>query len=185
MSLPVNPYESPQPGSPGPEEPQAEYMQYSRRPATPKVIGIIALVLTILSLASQALLFLSSLALPAEIEAAQQEAIAQGGHSSTYIMAMKGFSLLMSIWLLVSGIGLLQYKRWGRMGFNIYALVGIVSALYGIYMALTQAYSTTPETASFEPMARLVGAVTCSLGMLFPILGLAFLNRRHVVASLR
>ena len=52
-------------------------------------------------------------------------------------------------------------------------------------MALTQVYPTTPETASFELMSRLIGAVACLLGMLFPILGLAFLNRRHVVASLR
>ncbi len=185
MSSPVNPYESPVSETGLPPAAQAEYMQVARRPATPIVVGIISLVFATLGLIGQAMLPLMLLVLPAEFQETQQEAIAQGGYSREYIIAMWGFGVLMSLWLMGTAVGLLKYKRWGRIGFNVYALIGILSALYGVYMASTQIYPTTPETAQFESAQRIAGAASSLLGMLFPILGLAFLNRRHVVASLR
>jgi hypothetical protein len=186
MSQP-NPYESPRPASD--MGAKAEYMQVTRRPATPKVIGIIALVFGGLGLLGQAMLPLMMLVMPAEIEEIQRESMKQGGYSWEYMMAMIALGAVISLWLIASGIGLLKYRRWGRLGFNAYAVLGIAMALYGVYTAATQVQSSPLDDLAtmaeeMETMTRVTGVVSSLIGMIFPVLGLIFLNRPHVKASL-
>lgn len=181
MAQSINPYESPGLESRGGET------RGPRKPVTPKVVGIIALVFGGLGLVGQAMVPLMMLVLPADVKEIQRASLAQGGYSMGYLIAMTVVGAIMSIWLISSGIGLLKYRRWGRLGFNVYAVLGILMALYGVYSALTRGYPILPDGSELQmqSVSRVSGVVSNLIGMLYPVLGLIFLNRSKVVAWLK
>lgn len=189
MSSPDNPYESPRPEVGLPPVAEAEYMHVARRPKTPLVLGIISLVFGAFGLLGDVSAFVMYLLMP-QMAAFQQALVEKSGQSMNYVISMWIIGTLLGVWLLATGIGLVRYRSWGRMGFNVYAVVRILVALVGVYMAATQSYPS-PEGQinsmenELEMVQRATAVITSLLGMLFPVLGMYFLNRAHILRSLK
>lgn len=190
MSSPVNPYESPTPETDRPAVARSEYMQVTKRSVIPVVIGAISFVWGGGGLLSQLVYPIMMAVMPADMIEAQQEAMAQSGYSMTILYSIMALGTITSLVLLVSAFGLVTYRRWGRTGFNIYGVLCILSAMISIFIVLTQEFPPMP--AEMGPMAgqmetfqRVSGVVSNLLMLLFPGLGMFFVNRRTAVASLK
>ncbi len=189
MSSPINPYESPRHASQLPSEPLAEYMEVARRPKIPLVVGIISLIFGSFGLLGNVSAFAMYLLMPPMREM-QRVMVEAGGYSMNYLIAIWIVGTVIAVWLIAAGIGLVRYRAWGRKAFNIYGIVAILMALIGAYMAATQNYSSpVGEINTMENelvmVRRTTAVVTNLMGMLFPVLGMIFLNRSRVAASLK
>lgn len=113
---------------------------------------------------------------------AQQGFYEQMGYSLAYFQTMFALGVVFSLWLAVTGVGLVRYRRWGRTSFLVYAVATIVWTvvyiLYSVVHLLGQ--------PGLDPAMRqggLIGAAFSLGGLIFPVLGLIFLNFREVKAA--
>ena len=142
------------------------------RPSSPKVLGILAIIFAALVILSIPFMFLS-----AEITSEGHERM---GFSQTYVRLSQVVSAASYVWLLVTGIGLVQYKKWGRTAFNIYAGITIVMTLSWSYYTISHML-----VAEYANEAERAGAIYGSFGgLVYPILGLIFINREKVKNAL-
>lgn len=177
----INPYESPAPVN---EPDPGDYMLAARRPVTPMIVGVISLVFGGFGILG----IISGVVMMAIMPQVMLES--SGQTSWGYMIAMWILGSITSVLMVAAGIGLVQYRGWGRKTFNIYAVLAILSGIFTIVMAAVQTY---PQPAGNMPMGpeqmevfqRVVGVVSGLVGMVFPVLGLVFVNRPKVVESLR
>ena len=146
------------------------------RPSSPKVLGILAIIFAAFGILSIPFMLLS-------VELLSEE-YARAGLSQTYVRFSQIVSAASSVWLLVTGIGLVQYKKWSRVSFNIYAGITIVMTLIMGYYTISHLL-----VADYANEAERLGAIGGSFGslagLLYPVLGLIFLNREKVKNALR
>jgi hypothetical protein len=164
-------------------------MQVARRSVIPMVLGVMSIVYGGFGLLGQAIYPLMMAIMPPEMEKMQQEALAQSGYSMAMMYAFIAFYAVTSLILLISAFGLVTYRRWGRIGFHIYAVLAILSALYGAVIAMTQELPPMPPemaamAGSIETAQRVMGVIMNLAFLLFPVLGVIFLNRRSAIAAL-
>lgn len=108
----------------------------------------------------------------------------QMGYSAAYARGSTILGLPFAVWLLVTGIGLVRYRKWGRVSFNVYAVITILWGIgNSIYMFVNLFGSEFANPA--QQAGAIGGSIGGMFGLIFPILGLAFLNLASVRASLR
>jgi hypothetical protein len=93
--------------------------------------------------------------------------------------AIAGFGF--AIWLLVSGIGLLMFKRWARKSSAAYAKVNILWALLAVFVnifALSHQWINVPERGMPQAIGSIAGGL-CG-GLIYPILLLIFMQTAKV-----
>lgn len=160
-----NPYRPPVVGSRG----------KSDRPAGPKVIGILSILFGAFGMLSIPLVLMT-----ADMQTEFYETM---GLSATYLRYSQYLSAASSVWLLITGIGLLRYKSWGRTSFNIYAAYTIVMTL--VMSAYTITHLLNAQFENEVARAGAVGGAFGSLvGLVFPVLGLVFLNQSKTKEAL-
>lgn len=99
----------------------------------------------------------------------------------TIVQAAMGF--LLSVLIIFAGIGLLQFRPWGRTASIYYAIIKLLLVVAGIIVMVLQMF---PLTAAWDPqnpvaVSQLFGAIGGIVGSCFeiayPIILLVFMNR--------
>lgn len=182
MSTDPNPYQSPTSSESSSVFPHEKYQS---KPASVTVFGILALVFGGISLlGGLANLVTSNMAVKTDAMEQQQAMLDAMGYSRTYMTISNAVGLVFSIGLIAIGIGLLMRKEWGRLAFNGYALLIIVwTTVNFIYVLINLLGSEIAENPVVLGGA-IGGLIGSLLGLLYPGLGLYFLNRPVVKQSL-
>jgi hypothetical protein len=192
MSDSLNPY-SPQPfGSEGglPQLP-------GQRPATAMIFGILNIVFGILGLCGNlvtgGMLAAVSLGTLDDELAAPMEQFKDPvtfGFISTQLVV----GTILAIVAIVSGIGLIKFRPWGRTWANFYAITSLLLIVAGLIFTIF--YTIVPAVqAANDPAADptqvgaaiggIVGGIAGScFGMIYPICVLVFLNRKIFVDAI-
>ncbi len=110
------------------------------------------------------------------------------------LSAQMVLSGILSIVIIVSGIGLLKFKPWGRKLANFYAVATLILLVVGtavnvIFMVIPAINEANNPGASPEKMSAAVsgvagGAFGICFGIIYPICILIFLNRRRFVEQI-
>lgn len=161
-----------------------------KRPTSVTVFGILSLVFAAFGLFG----FISALLLPLLPGQENNPMFVLMRDNPGYAVWHKvsiGLSLLGTVALALSGVGLLKLRPWGRtlsVGYAIFSIVVVLVAGYFNYLYL---FGPMMEQASQTDGAEAAGAIgaavgamfgTC-FGLLFPILTLIFMTRAKVVAA--
>jgi hypothetical protein len=113
------------------------------------------------------------------------------GDLKTYFLIMSivsGLLVLMYIFLLVGGIGLLMSRTWGRTLSLIY---GVVAILLNIVNLLLQTVFvpdslSSPSGSEAETIGRGIGMmIAIGLTVIYPIIVLIFMSKPNVKAALK
>lgn len=98
---------------------------------------------------------------------------------------------ILSVVIIISGIGLLKFRPWGRKLANFYAIAYLILLIVGIVInivftvipAVKQANSqgATPDQVGGAVGGVLGGVFSVCFGVIFPICILIFLNRQRFV----
>ncbi|MDX1929378.1 MAG: hypothetical protein SFV81_22820 [Pirellulaceae bacterium] len=189
MSDGFNPY---QPQTAG----QDSALVPDQRPVTATVFGILNLVFGILGVCGNIagvgmFAFMSSNLIDAKMKA---EMNLQQFDDPVYfgiLSAQMVLTGILSVVIIVSGIGLLKFKPWGRKLANFYAVaylillvVGtVVNVIYSVIPAVNDAYdpNATPDQIGGAIGGVVGGVFGVCFGMAYPICILIFLNRRRFV----
>lgn len=176
-----NPFESPQ-AAPSREEPTAPaYRQRVKRPVTPMVFGVLSIVFGAWGILGS----IVGMAIT-QYAPGQQEAMAQMGYSQTYTLISQAAGLLLSALLLWAGIGLVRYRDSARSVFNVYAYINIVVLIANTLYVCVYVFPNANFGADMPanvPMRSIMIASTifgAVASLIFPVLGLVFLNRQVV-----
>ncbi len=108
----------------------------------------------------------------------------------TFMMVSVGLGLIATLVLIVAGIGLMQFKAYGRLLSLGYAFYAIVSGLVGtvvnfvfVVMPLMEKLGDGPEAAG--AMGGMIGGTIGGLiGLIYPGLLIYFMTRPNVVQAL-
>lgn len=166
----TNPYQTPETAAQ--PTPVIDYSVNTteKRPTVPMVFGVLSLVFAafgVFSIMATVGLFY---AIGSESEFVEDLHITNG---------MLVLSLVMNVIIIpimiIAGIGLIKYRVYGKRFFTIYAVLLFITVLATMFM-LINAFGTSG-------MAIDIGSNVLSL--IFPVLGLIFLNSDRVKASLK
>lgn len=184
-----NPYQSPIEPVAGGQAPVA------LRPASVMVFGILNLVLGALGICGNAF---GAIALFVKFPAQGPNPMLELMQTSTAYRAMTivllGLGLIGTIMLIISGVGLLKFKPYGRSLAVVYGFYTIATVIIGT--VVNTFVVTMPMWAKLESMppgpekagliAGLVsGVVGSCFGFIYPCLLLFFMTRKNVVDALR
>jgi len=163
----------------------------AERPTAATVFGILGIVLGALGLICPPIVFgLSAImqaiklpAMPENVEVTEINKVWQ------IVAAFAGIGF--SIWLLVTGIGLLKLKRWARRSAIIYSYLNIIWVLISVGMIIadfsqdwTKFSQTTEYSTTISIPGDIIVGTCCSLGaLIFPILLLIFMQTAKVKQS--
>lgn len=113
-----------------------------------------------------------------------------------YLMVSLALGVIAAIVLAVGGVGLLQWKRYGRSASTIYAWFAIAMAILGVVMnyffliapMLEQAQQLEGQEQA-TAMGAAIGGIAGGIGgacggLIYPVILLIFMNRKNVINSL-
>ena len=159
------------------------------KPASIKVFGILNIIFGSLGLVCGGFGFLVLVVMQSSSEMGDviQSAISTQYSEGymTFIMFAAVIGLLLSIFLLTCGIGLLKERNWGRTCSLGYAVLGIIHATVN---AIGSVIFAQAGPAAMGPVAigASVGAIIgTAIGVIYPICILIFLTRPNVVEALK
>ncbi len=90
---------------------------------------------------------------------------------------------VVSILLLIDGIGLLKLKRWARRGAVAYGWFAILWTMVGIIVTSALVMSGAYRTQN-EAVSAMIGAILGGIiGLIYPVLLLVFMKRPHVIQA--
>jgi hypothetical protein len=103
--------------------------------------------------------------------------------------ASVGLGIVSSLLLIISGIGLLKLRSWGRLLaiFNaVYSIIISIFAFVVSIMVYSPAFEAAQQAADTQDTAEALqgmisGGVTCGLGLIYPIVVLGFMLFRQSV----
>ena len=146
-----------------------------KKAKNPKIIGIILLILSILDITIIGIYLVTAILLPSiMLEVQTLKPI----FNSIYLWSNLVFSVAISLWLLYISIQLIKYKDKGRIQFNFYILLFIITNLS------TQAYQATLPTTSFSLTTWVGPLIYFVISLLFFLVCYYFLNKKQTKASL-
>jgi hypothetical protein len=101
-------------------------------------------------------------------------------------LVLGGLGFIFNIILVVSGIGLLKRRNWGRTLSNVYAVVAILQAIGSLVLNLVflpEAMADMPgaENNPAQAIGNICGGI---IALIYPILLLIFLNKQEVKSVL-
>ena len=101
-------------------------------------------------------------------------------------LVLGGLGFIFNIILIVSGIGLLKQRNWGRTLSNVYAVVAILQAIGSLVLNLDflpEALADMPgqENNPAQAIGNICGGI---IALIYPILLLIFLNKQEVREAL-
>jgi len=101
-------------------------------------------------------------------------------------LVLGGLGFIFNIILIVSGIGLLKRRNWGRTLSNVYAVVAILQAIGSLVLNLVflpEAMAGMPgqENNPGQAIGSICGGI---IAFIYPILLLIFLNKQDVKSAL-
>ncbi len=149
------------------------------KPLAPKVFGIIHLVLGVMGLI-WALIWARLL----------MEAYAPHPGLDPWIKILAFIAPLLAILLIVAGIGLLSYKRYGRTLSIAYGFLGLLLGIVSLIMTLTVVVpgmmgdGSDPVQAQAAMMTGIMVLVGTPIGMIYPLVLVIFFLRAKSKAGL-
>ena len=149
------------------------------KPGSIKVFGILNVVFGAIGLICGGFGFLTLMVMQSSSDmgnAIQRAMSAQ--YSGGYMTAVIG--LLLNIFLLTCGIGLLKERNWGRTWSLGYAVLGIIHAVVGAIGAVF--FAQAGPAAMVAGFGAIIGT---AIGVIYPICILIFLTRPNVVEALK
>jgi len=149
------------------------------KPGSIKVFGILNVVFGAIGLICGGFGFLTLVVMQSSSDmsdAIQSAMSAQ--YSGGYMTAVIG--LLLNIFLLTCGIGLLKERNWGRTWSLGYAVLGIIHAVVGAIGAVI--FAQAGPAAMGAGFGAIIGT---AIGVIYPICILIFLTRPNVVEALK
>ena len=149
------------------------------KPGSIKVFGILNVVFGAIGLICGGFGFLTLVVMQSSSEmgdAIQSAMSAQ--YSGGYMTAVIG--LLLNIFLLTCGIGLLKERNWGRTWSLGYAVLGIIHTVGGAIGAVI--FAQAGPAAMGAGFGAIIGT---AIGVIYPICILIFLTRPNVVEALK
>jgi len=149
------------------------------KPGSIKVFGILNVVFGAIGLICGGFGFLTLVVMQSSSDmsdAIQSAMSAQ--YSGGYMTAVIG--LLLNIFLLTCGIGLLKERNWGRTWSLGYAVLGIIHAVVGAIGAVI--FAQAGPAAIGAGFGAIIGT---AIGVIYPICILIFLTRPNVVEALK
>ena len=149
------------------------------KPGSIKVFGILNVVFGAIGLICGGFGFLTLVVMQSSSDmgnAIQSAMSAQ--YSGGYMTAVIG--LLLNIFLLTCGIGLLKERNWGRTWSLGYAVLGIIHAVVGAIGAVI--FAQAGPAAMVAGFGAIIGT---AIGVIYPICILIFLTRPNVVEALK
>ena len=154
------------------------------KPASIKVFGILNIIFGSLGLVCGGFGFLVLVVMQSSSEMGDviQSAISTQYSEGymTFIMFAAVIGLLLSIFLLTCGIGLLKERNWGRTCSLGYAVLGIIHATVNAIGSVIFAQAT--PAAMGAGLGAIIGT---AIGVIYPICILIFLTRPNVVEALK
>ena len=192
MSDGLNPY---QPQSTG----QGQALLPGQRPAVATVFGILNLVFGIIGVCSSVVVvggftFVFNV-LDAKTRAQMQldqsmQQFSDPAFYGLFVMQMV-LGTILSVVIIISGIGLLKFKNWGRKLSNFYAVaylillvVGVaINVIFTVIPAINEANlpGASPDKIGGAVGGAVGGVFSVCFGVIYPICLLVFLNRRQFV----
>ncbi len=146
-------------------------IQSIERPTAATVFGIMGIVFGFIGLISIPIVFILPRITPSNME---ETGINKGWQTVAFFIRI-GFS----IWILVTGIGLLKMTRWARRSAIIYSCITLIWALIFVGMtlaAISQIWVNRPQiTNPFQIVGMIGGICGILFSLLFPILMLIFM----------
>ena len=149
------------------------------KPGSIKVFGILNVVFGAIGLICGGFGFLTLMVMQSSSDmgnAIQSAKSAQ--YSGGYMTAVIG--LLLNIFLLTCGIGLLKERNWGRTWSLGYAVLGIIHTVGGAIGAVI--FAQAGPAAMGAGFGAIIGT---AIGVIYPICILIFLTRPNVVEALK
>ena len=149
------------------------------KPGSIKTFGILNIVFGAIGLICGGFGFLTLMVMQSSSDmgnAIQSAMSAQ--YSGGYMTAVIG--LLLNIFLLTCGIGLLKERNWGRTWSLGYAVLGIIHAVVGAIGAVI--FAQAGPAAMGAGFGAIIGT---AIGVIYPICILIFLTRPNVVEALK
>ena len=154
------------------------------KPGSIKVFGILNVVFGAIGLICGGFGFLTLVVMQSSSDmgdAIQSAMSAQySGGYMTFIMFAAVIGLLLNIFLLTCGIGLLKERNWGRTWSLGYAVLGIIHAAVGAIGAVI--FAQAGQAAIVASFGAIIGT---AIGVIYPICILIFLTRPNVVEALK
>lgn len=154
------------------------------KPASIKVFGILHVVFGAIGLICGGFGFLALVVMQSSNEMGDVIRTAISTQYSegymTFIMFAAVIGLLLNIFLLTCGMGLLKERNWGRTWSLGYAVLGIIHAAVGAIGAVIFAQAT--PAAMGAGFGAIIGT---AIGVIYPICILIFLTRPNVVEALK
>jgi hypothetical protein len=189
----VNPYQAP--ASPRVALPQNPASPPAR-PTVITVFGVLNLVfggLGIVSVIATLILLNVASALPTSMPNPVLDAMRDNAGYRTFTYVATGLGSAACIVLIVSGIGLLQMRPYGRTLAIAYGIYGVVAGLAALIANITMVFGPMMQKMHDLPgpqqagvMGGLVGGVIGgAVGMAFPVILLFFMYRPNVISALR
>ena len=189
MSDGFNPY---QPQAPG----QGNSLLQGQRPVTATVFGILNLVFGILGICGifsgiVGVAIMSSEIFDAEMKSKMNLQQFEDPLFFGLLCMQMFMSGILSVVVIISGIGLLKFKSWGRKLANFYAVATLILLVVGttisvIFTVIPAVNEANNPGASPEKVSAAIGGVAGGVfglcfGIIYPICVLIFLNRRNFV----
>jgi hypothetical protein len=180
-----DPYDSPPPI-------EAEIVLRSGRPASAIVFGILNLLYAVFGLCgfgAWIVIFVTHVGDLYRDPAAEPASYDQALYVFNLVFILVGFAA--SIVLAIAGVGLLQFRPWGRTLSILYAGYGIVAVLVSIAVAYVFHYrpvvdATIPEPVGSTSIGEIVFKMLIAcIGLVYPTILYVFMRRREFAASLR
>lgn len=160
--------------------------QPARPPASIKVLGILNLVFAGLGAFGTLFTWASYFG---HLDLGHRNPVIEIAHESPAYMRFLEWSIVATfvglVVLLASGIGLLKLRMWGRKLAIVYAVFTVIAGI--VAMVMTQHYLLEPLSHSHSPAAiggAAGGYMGALAGLAYPVVLLAFMFRRNVVAAL-
>lgn len=196
MSEGFNPY---QPQASG----QGRGLRPGERPVVATVFGILNLVFGILGICSGAMVaagftFLFNV-LDAKTKAQMNldESMRQFNDPVFFgfFVTQMTMGAILSVVIIISGIGLLKFKNWGRKLANFYAIANLILLVVGIVINIVFTVipavnaanlpGASPNQVTEATMGVVGGVFGACFGAIYPICILVFLNRRQFVEQIK
>ncbi|MEM9186273.1 MAG: hypothetical protein AAGB00_07245 [Planctomycetota bacterium] len=180
MSDATNPFESPQAAAADVSN-SPDYAVTPPRPKSPLVFGVLSLIFAAFGIVGG----IAGMVIFAVME---DQLPAQGVQPlpfpKWYLTATQVSGFLISLLLLAAGVSLVRHKDSGRKLFNAYSWIAIavqvLSTAFAVYVVLTVAAGS--DAAAIGGVVG--GVIGGMMGLIFPVLGMIFLNRNAVKQSL-